>query len=104
MITVVIQFPMAQAVPASRFVELAESNAALYKGLDGLHRKYYISGDDGSIVGGIYLWESRAAAEACYDDAWRTRVTESYGTEPQMAWFDTPVVLDNVHDELIVDN
>jgi hypothetical protein len=73
----------------------------MYQGMPGLIRKYYVSADEGAQVGGIYLWESRDAAEQFYDDAWRERVTAAYGSPPVMTWFDTPVVVDNRHDELL---
>jgi hypothetical protein len=58
-------------------------------------RKYYLRSEDGLRVGGIYLWETRAAAEAVYSVEWKARVTQLYGAEPEISWFDTPVIVDN---------
>ena len=49
----------------------------------------------------VYLWESRAAAEAVYNPSWLDRVTEAYGSTPSIDWFDVPVVVDNRHDEIV---
>jgi len=83
--------------------QLSEANAPLYKGRDGLIRKYYVRSESGNEVGGIYLWESKAHAIDCYDREWLERVTDAYGTVPVINWLETPVVVDNRHDEIVVD-
>ena len=66
-----------------------------YRNLPGLVRKYYLRSEDGRRAGGVYLWESRAAAEACYGGEWKARVEQLYGSTPEILWFDTPVIVDN---------
>lgn len=101
MITAIVRFTMPEAMPLESFTELSEGNAPLYKGMKGLVRKYYVRSDDGLQVGGVYLWESREAAEAVYTDEWRERVTGAYGSAPTIDWFDSPVVVDNRHNEIV---
>ena len=101
-ITALVQFTLSEPISAETMLELSEANAALYKGKDGLHRKYYVRSEDGVEVGGIYLWESKEAAQACYDEEWLKRVTESYGSAPVVTWLETPVVVDNRHDEIVI--
>jgi hypothetical protein len=57
--------------------------------------------EDGSTAGGIYLWKSRADADAMYTESWRAVVREKYGAEPSVTYFETPVVVDNVSDEIV---
>ena len=57
-------------------------------------RKHYLHAEDGSVGGGVYLWESRAAAEAVYDDAWRQRLTERSAAPPTVEYFESPVTVD----------
>lgn len=97
----IVKFDLPQPIGAESMAAAALKSAPLYQGLDGLIRKYYARSDDGTVVSGIYLWESRQAAEATYDDAWLIRVTETYGTAPDLTWLDTPVVVDNRHNELV---
>jgi len=47
---------------------------------------------NGRRAGGVYLWETRAAAEAAYNSAWKARVKQFCGSEPEISWFDTPIV------------
>jgi hypothetical protein len=45
----------------------------------------------------VYLWETREAAENCYyKSPWAENVRKaSGGNEPEIAWFETGVVVDN---------
>jgi hypothetical protein len=65
----------------------------LYQKVPGLVRKYFIVNADS--FGGMYLWKDRASAEAWYTEAWRAKAKATYGTEPQLTYFDSPVQLDN---------
>ena len=76
---------------AARF----NTTAPNYRGRDGLYSKAYIYAEDGSKLGGFYLWESREAAEALYTDAWRAKATEIYGVEPVVQYFEVPVLIEN---------
>ncbi|WP_330834794.1 YdhR family protein [Piscinibacter sp.] len=77
------------------------STAPTYQGVAGLIRKCYILSQDGKTAGGIYLWNSRAEAEALYTESWRVFVREKYGTDPSVTYFDTPVVVDNLTHQIL---
>lgn len=53
--------------------------------------------------GGVYLWTSRATAEAMFDDSWRTFMRDKYETDPSSSIFDCPVVVDNLTHEILSD-
>ena len=95
MITAIVQFKLPKPVTLEEAARTFESSAPKYANLPGLLRKYYIRSEDGARAGGVYLWESRAAAEKVYNGEWRARVKALYGCEPEIAWFDTPVIVDN---------
>jgi hypothetical protein len=65
----------------------------VYEKIPGLIRKYFIA--NGDSFGGMYLWKNRASAEAWYSDAWRAKAKTTYGSEPQLTYFDAPVQIDN---------
>src|SRR5471032_3322935 len=71
------------------------STAPLYQGLAGLLRKHYLLSEDGLTAGAVYVWESRAEAEKLYTSEWRQFVTEKYGSEPSVVFFDNLVTVDN---------
>jgi hypothetical protein len=96
MITTLVQFQLPTALTLEEATRRFETSAPKYQNLAGLIRKYYIRSEDGRTVGGIYLWESRRAAERVYDGEWRERVEKLYGARPTITWFDSPVVVDNL--------
>jgi Putative mono-oxygenase ydhR len=96
MITAIVQFQLPSPITLAEATRRFESSAPKYQNLPGLIRKYYIRSEDGRIAGGVYLWQSRQAAERVYDDEWRTRVEKLYGAKPTITWFDSPVVVDNL--------
>jgi hypothetical protein len=54
----------------------------------------YLYGDD-RTGGGVYLWNSREAAERFYSEAWRSTIAQRYGAEPEISFYDTSVIVEN---------
>lgn len=103
MITAIVQFKLPKGISRADAVAKFQNSAPKYHSLEGLVRKYYLY-DAGGVGGGVYLWESRAAAEKCYDAAWRKMITERYGAAPEIRFFETQVIVDNVSDEIVVED
>lgn len=99
MITVFVTFPLPEGTTAADAAAIFEGTAPRYSGLEGLVRKYYLyqgpTGDQPATGGGVYLWQTREAAEAAHGDTWRAFIGERYGTEPEVRFFDTAVIVDN---------
>ena len=95
---VVVQFDLPKR-PVEQAIKGATSTAPIYRGLaaKGLIRKDYLNGESGT--GGVYLWESRAAAEAWFTEARIAELTERFGVRPRLTWYDTHVTVDNVRGE-----
>ena len=96
MIVTITTFKLPMPITRDEAKAIFLSTAPKYQSVPGLVRKSYLYGDDGVTVGGVYLWHSREQAQAMYTDAWRALVREKYGTEPLVAYFDSPVTVDNV--------
>jgi hypothetical protein len=47
-------------------------------------------------LGRVYLWKTRADAEAFYSGPWLAGIRERYGMDPQIKYFETPCVTDNL--------
>jgi hypothetical protein len=93
MITAIVNFPLPADVDLEKARELFEGSAPKYDGLAGLVRKYYLFGHGKG--GGVYLWESRDAADAVYTAEWRAMIKDRYGAEPEITYFESPVIVDN---------
>lgn len=103
MITAITTFQLSKPITREEARSIFLSTAPNYRGVAGLFRKCYILSLDGSTAGGVYLWNSRAEAEAAYTDSWKALVREKYGMEPSITYFDSPVVVDNVTHEILAD-
>jgi hypothetical protein len=94
MITAIVRFTLPHGTSLDAATAMFEKSAPNYKGVPGLVRKYYLYGENG-IGGGVYLWESREAAERQYSAAWRKMIADKYGTPPEIAYYETKVIVDN---------
>lgn len=103
MITAIVEFQLPQPITVAQAKAIFLGTAPKYRGMAGLLRKYYFLSPDGTRAGGIYLWQTRAAAEAVYTEEWRRFVRGKYGTDPVLRFLETPVVVDNVTDAIITD-
>ena len=104
MITVITTFRLPAPVTLDEARRVFLSTAPKYQGVPGLLRKTYVFSPEENTAGGIYLWNSRAEADATYTESWRAFVREKYGTDPSLTYFDTPVVVDNVTHEILSDD
>jgi hypothetical protein len=103
MITTITTFRLPKPITRDEAREIFLSTAPKYRDVAGLVRKVYVLSEDGSTAGGIYLWNSRADADAMYTESWRAFVRGKYGTDPSVTYFDSPVVVDNVTNEILSD-
>lgn len=92
-VATLVAIPVPPQIDRTALVKLFDASQPQYRAVPGLIRKYYTIGDDGR-AGGIYLWTSRAAAEAFYTDAWRTAALKRWGQPASVSYFDVPIMLD----------
>jgi hypothetical protein len=100
MITAIVRFPMAKGTTREAAKALFETSAPTFQKTPGLIRKYYLFGE-GPTGGGVYLWESREAAERLYTQEWRKSLAQRVGAEPEVLFFESPVIVDNKSGEII---
>ena len=46
-------------------------------------------------LGGVYVWESRKAANANYTPEWKAFIEDKYGSPPEIEYLHSPVMVDN---------
>jgi Putative mono-oxygenase ydhR len=78
-----------------------KATAHTYLGIPGLIRKYYALAEDGKTMSGIYLWDSRAKAEAFYTPDWVAMVTKRWEGVPHRTAWDTPMVVEGRENRLV---
>ena len=96
MITALVQIKLPESMTVDKAQAVFAETAPKYREVKGLIRKYYLLSEDGETAGGVYLWESRKAAEQLYTDDWKEFILQKYGTEPSVTYFNSPVIVDNL--------
>ena len=92
-VAVVVSIPLPSGIPREQAIAAMQKSVPQYQALPGLARKYFTLSDDGRF-GGIYLWNSRAEAQAWFSDGWRAKAAATYGAAPEVTYFDVPIVLE----------
>jgi hypothetical protein len=102
MFIAIVQIPMTKR-PKQAAVDAAAKSAPTYTALaaKGLLKKYYLNGEAGG--GGVYLWESEAAARAWYTPEWEERMAGAFGARPTVTYYDNHVIVDNEAGEVKVE-
>lgn len=93
MIIVVVTFP-ARPMDGAQAAALLRKTAPAYQAIPGLQRKYFIGNE--RLAGGVYQWESRAAADAYFDADWQDRMQSVYQVEPRLEYYELPCLVDNI--------
>jgi hypothetical protein len=95
---VIVQFDLPKRTE-EQAIKGGTGTAPIYRdlGTKGLIRKDYLNGDSGT--GGVYLWESRQAAEAWYTEERLADLTKRFGVRPRLTWYDSHVTVDNLKNE-----
>ena len=104
MITALVQFKLPQPVTREKAQEIFVSTAPKYRETPGLIRKYYLLSEDGGTAGGVYLWKSKKDAEGLYTKQWEDSIREKYAASPSVAYFESPVIVDNLTQEVVSDS
>lgn len=95
MITEYVLFALPPGISRAEVVAGMHAVAPRWRAEPELVRKTFVYDAAANTSGAFYLWKSRAAAEAAHDEAWRNRIRSTYGSEPVIQYFDTPLVVDN---------
>jgi hypothetical protein len=100
MIIAVVEIDMPAGMERADVDAAIHKTAPRYRNVDGLLYKYYTAKEP-DVTGGVYMWETRAQAEAAYaDPEWLAIIRDGYGTEPRITYYDVKLVVDNVKGEI----
>jgi hypothetical protein len=64
-----------------------EKSLPEYTAIPGLLQKNYAIHDGGKTFGGVYLWATKASAEAWFTPKWFERVEKTYGAAGKVSYF-----------------
>lgn len=95
MITELVLFDLPAGITREQVKAGMLSTAGHWRANAELVRKNYLYDAQAGKAGGAYLWPSVEAAQRGHDAAWRARIRTLYGSEPEIRYFDTPLIVDN---------
>ena len=101
MIVSIVTYKLPNRWTLEQAVAMFKSTAPLYLGKPGLVRKHYCMTEVGDVKG-IYLWTSKAHAEACFTPEWNAMVAAKYGAAPEIVYGVVPVTVDNLQEAIEV--
>lgn len=97
MITEIVTFPIPTGMTREEVVELYENSVPGWKANPDLLRKNFLYDPAGGKGGGVYTWKTIEAAKEGHGEAFRARIRDCFGADPEFAYFETPIVIDNEH-------
>ena len=95
MLIAIVTIPTGSKRSKEEALEAGKLSAPMYVGMKGLLR------EDGG--GGVYLWESKEAADDWYNDDWWPMMEKRFGVRPTLTYYDHYVTVDNMANEVRVD-
>ncbi len=96
MITEIVTLKLPDGATREEVISNFEKTALTWRENPDLIRKYYLFDAEKGIAGGVYLWKEKSHAEKWHGAEFRKRAKEVYGAEPEIQFFETPIVVDNV--------
>ena len=94
MLTAIVQYKLPSHIDHAACAAHFRTIAPDFRTVPGLIRKQFIYAEDG-WAGGVYLWQTQAAAEAFYTGPWLDGIRERYGMDPDIKFFETACITDN---------
>ena len=94
MITAIVLYNLPETIGLEECRAHFTSIAPSFLKAPGFLRKQFICQKDGNVAGGVYMWESQAAAEAFYSGPWRDGILARYGNDPTIQYFETVALTD----------
>ncbi|HSQ62340.1 MAG TPA: hypothetical protein VLM85_03975 [Polyangiaceae bacterium] len=103
MILAIVTYNLPRRATLEEARSVASARAPTYLNVPGLLRKNFCLSEDGKRAGGVYVWDSKARAEAFYTPEWRQLVTGLYGAAPEIVYMHSPVMVDNSTGRIVTD-
>ena len=95
MITAVVKIKKPDTLTLEQYQEKVGAIASGFQAIRGLIRKNFLFSAEEGVAGGVYTWESLEAAKTCYSGPWLENIRNMFNVDPEITYYDTPVIVDN---------
>ncbi len=92
-VAVVVAIPIPAGMSRAAVEASFQKSAPAFQSLPDLKEKYFTVNEETHRAGGIYLWSSRAAAQAFFSDSWKAGINSTYGSPAELTWYDAPLII-----------
>ena len=92
----VVTYGLPEGTDRTTAVQMFRDSIPRYMATEGLLRKNVLYRE--GVGGGVYLWESMAAAEKAFSPEWRAYMTDKYGYPPALDFYESPITMDRQYD------
>ena len=92
----VVTYGLPEGTNRETAVQMFRDSIPRYMATPGLMRKNVLYRP--GLGGGIYLWESREAAETAYNAEWIAYMTAKYQHPPNIEMYEMPITMDQEYD------
>ena len=96
MITAITYIPLPRGISRDELLDKYRQTAPAWSRNEDLIEKYYFFDPVKNRGGGVYIWKSMDAARRWHGDEYKNRVRTLYGSEVEIQYFDTLVIVDNM--------
>jgi hypothetical protein len=101
LIVTVVRFSVRPGIGLSDLENLFADSIDKFVGMGGLKIKYFMKAAEDPIGASVYLWNSMDDARNFFTEEWMEFMQAKYGDRPQLDYFDCPIVIDNLHEEVL---
>lgn len=94
MITATVRYKLPPHIDSAACRAHFHTIAPGFQRVEGLISKHFIWSESG-WAGGVYHWETLAAAKTFYSGAWLDGIIERYGMRPEIEFYEVFALTDN---------
>jgi len=95
MITEIVMFRLPEGMSRDDALAKYRLSIPIWQANPDLIRKAFLFDEASRQGGGVYLWKTVEAAKLAHDAAFQERIQSTYGSAPEIRYFETPILVDN---------
>ncbi len=101
MITEIVMFRLPEGMSRDDALAKYRLSIPIWQGNPDLIRKAFLFDGASRQGGGVYLWKNIEAAKLAHGAAFQERIRSTYGGDPEIRYFETPILVDNSMQQVI---
>lgn len=102
MYTVLVKYELPEARPREAMMEGFKAAEPMFRSAPKLIRKYFCYDEAAHTGHSVYLWESKEAAQAFFNDKFIEQFRAKFGATPELLMLDTLMVVDNASECTVI--